>query len=417
MPISGPDREMLRRLAGELADVSSLGVHADKADLWRRLNRLQPVRPLVWINEIPWHEMGAELDLRCADQWCRGVEQGLRRVLYQWRHMPADMTVDANLWCPLAIRNSGFGLNVEAVRPEPEGAPGAGRGAVDYVPVIRSEADVEKIRMPEITHDAEATERNYHRMLDLFGDILPVRKRGWMNYWFAPWDRLICWMGIEEAMIAMIDRPAFVHAAIDRIVRAMICALDQLEARDLLDLNNCGVRVGAGGLGWTDELPQDDFDGRHVRPIDCWGNSTPQIFSEVSPEMHWEFALQYELRFLERFGLNCYGCCEPLHHKLGILGNIPRLRRISFSPRSDKAAAAEGVGTDYVFSLKPNPAVLATDVWDPQLARRALRDDLDRCRGCRVEIIMKDITTVRNEPHRLWQWSEIAMQLAEEFAA
>jgi hypothetical protein len=29
---------------------------------------------------------------------------------------------------------------------------------------------------------------------------------------------------------------------------------------------------------------------------------------------------------------------------------------------------------------------------------------------------MKDITTVRSDPRRLWRWAEIARGLAEEFA-
>ena len=31
-------------------------------------------------------------------------------MVYQWRHLPGDMTVDANLWCPLAVRDTGFGI-------------------------------------------------------------------------------------------------------------------------------------------------------------------------------------------------------------------------------------------------------------------------------------------------------------------
>ena len=29
---------------------------------------------------------------------------------------------------------------------------------------------------------------------------------------------------------------------------------------------------------------------------------------------------------------------------------------------------------------------------------------------------MKDISTVRYEPQRLWQWAEIAMEVAEDYA-
>jgi hypothetical protein len=74
------------------------------------------------------------------------------------------------------------------------------------------------------------------------------------------------------------------------------------------------------------------------------------------------------------------------------------------------------VGTDYVFSRKPTPAVLAEDAWRPELARQQLVEFLEKARGCHIEIIMKDISTVRYQPQRLWEWERMAMELAEEYA-
>ena len=61
--VSIADREILRALASELAEVAALPVHAEKAELWRQLNDLESSRPMVWINEIPWHEMGGDGEL------------------------------------------------------------------------------------------------------------------------------------------------------------------------------------------------------------------------------------------------------------------------------------------------------------------------------------------------------------------
>jgi hypothetical protein len=68
-----------------------------------------------------------------------------------------------------------------------------------------------------------------------------------------------------------------------------------------------------------------------------------------------------------------------------------------------------------VLSRKPTPAGLAEDDWRPELARQQLREFLEKARGCHIEIIMKDISTVRYEPQRLWQWEKMAMELAKEF--
>ena len=408
MPESAKDCGILRELARQVAEVAALPVHQETIRLWKRLNGLEKVRPLVWINEICWDEMGPEMNLECADAFCRSLEWNLRATLYQWRHLPGDMVVEGVLYSPVVVQDTGFGLGVHAKRPE-----GDVFGSADFEPILKNESDLEKIKDPVVAVDGEASERNYRRTAELVGDILRVQKCGLPYSWWAPWDVLCQYYGITEMMIDMYERPAFVHKAIGRMTDAMLALLDQWERLGVLALNNTNVRVGAGGLGYTDELPQPDFDGRRVRPIDMWGSATPQIFSEVSPAMHEEFALQYELKFLERYGLNCYGCCEPLHRKVDRLKKVPRLRRISMSPKANVAEGAAAIGDRYIFSHKPNPAVLAWDHWDGDQARAELRSALEKTRGCTVEIIMKDITTVRGDPRRLWEWSRIAMEEAE----
>jgi hypothetical protein len=93
------------------------------------------------------------------------------------------------------------------------------------------------------------------------------------------------------------------------------------------------------------------------------------------------------------------------------------LRKISVSPWCDTERVIEHIATDYVISRKPSPAILAEDTWHPERARQDLVDFLQRAGGCHVELIMKDISTVRYQPQRLWEWAAIAMEVAEEFAA
>jgi hypothetical protein len=113
MEISTHDRDVLRRLAEEQAQIAALPVHKEKAEMWRRLNQLEAVRPMVWINEICWNEMNIddELTLQTRNPWAQGVETGLRQLIYQWKHLPADMIVDDYFACPLVIHSTGFGLS------------------------------------------------------------------------------------------------------------------------------------------------------------------------------------------------------------------------------------------------------------------------------------------------------------------
>jgi len=416
MRISPKDRAILRRLTEKQARIAARAEHRQTIEGWERLNRLEKAKPMVWINEIPWHEMDVdgELALQTSDHFCCVHERRLRRTIYQWEHMRGDMVVEPVFYSPLVIHDTGLGIteDVDVVRTD-EASDVVSR---HFHLQIQQEEDIEKIEMPQVAHDAEATERDYECLQDLFGDILPIEKRGQPGFWFAPWDELIRWWGVQEAMVDLVMRPGLVHQAMDRLVSAYLCRLDQYEALNLLSLNNNNVRIGSGGLGYTDELPQPGFEPAHVRPADLWGCATAQIFSDVSPQMHEEFALQYEKRWLERFGLNYYGCCEPLDRKIEMLRSVPNLRKISMSPWIDVDTAVKKVGDDYVFSRKPNPAIFADDAWNSEQVRHDLREMLEKTRGCIVEVIMKDISTVRYRPQRLWEWADIASEVTAEFA-
>jgi hypothetical protein len=59
--------------------------------------------------------------------------------------------------------------------------------------------------------------------------------------------------------------------------------------------------------------------------------------------------------------------------------------------------------------------MLAFDVFDPEAVRQDLLATRKICEKyhCPLEIILKDISTVRYEPQRLFQWASIAMQVVE----
>jgi len=412
--IGDRDRRIVRELAARVAEVAALPDHARKREMWTKLNRLEAVRPLVWINEIPLWEFPDHPELKCfcEDEFARSVERSLRETLWHWAHARCDMVVDPVIYSPLAWQDTGYGIDLREVR----GRTDYGMNAADFVPILRGEADLVKIKTPVITPDPAATERAYAATCDLVGDALQVERRGLATIWFAPWDELVRWWGITELYEDMVERPAFVHAGIRRLMDAWLARLDQFERLGLLSVSNGNHRVGSGGLGITDELPQKDFDGVHARAIDQWGMSTGQIFSEASPAMHEEFCLRYELEWLARFGLNAYGCCEPLHCKMHIVRTIPRLRRISMSRFINVERGAEAVGRDFIFSYKPNPGVFAGSAFNRAEAERELRRVLDCTRGMHVELIMKDISTCRADPVRISAWCEMAVRLAEQYS-
>jgi hypothetical protein len=139
-----------------------------------------------------------------------------------------------------------------------------------------------------------------------------------------------------------------------------------------------------------------------------------QMFSTVSPAMFKEFEVDYTRRICERFGLVYYGCCDPLDGKMNEVRMIPKVRKISMSPWVNEERGAAEIGGDYVYSRKPNPAFLATDRFDSEKVRADLAETKETCEkhGCPLEFILKDISTVRYDPERLFEWARIAMQVA-----
>jgi hypothetical protein len=114
----------------------------------------------------------------------RELETRLRRTLYQWRHLPRDMIVTPELESPLAIHSTDFGVHEEVEVARTDAASDI--ISRHYHIQIRGPDDLDEIRLPKITHDAETTEVTFAAMQELFRDILPVRKVGQTHIWFTP---------------------------------------------------------------------------------------------------------------------------------------------------------------------------------------------------------------------------------------
>ncbi len=407
--ISARDRAILRDLAQRIADLAADPVQEQRRRVWYAQNALKPVRPPVFISpEGSWTELIPEESLRCEGSAARDIERGLRRRIYPHEHFGDDQVVDAEYRVPFAVSSTGWGLRPKVTHPR------AARGAYIWDAPIQRAQDIERIRTPTATHDPEESARRLARHQELLGDILDVKLHG--RWWWAlglidEWTQL---RGITQTFWDMIDDPEMVHAGMRRLMEGKLAWLEQLEELGVLSLNNGNDYVGSGGFGYTDELPAEDFAGR-VRLRDMWGFCEAQTMSEVSPAMHERYVLPYQLPILERFGLNCYGCCEPLDLKLDfLLARVPRLRRISISPWADVPRTAEILGNRAIFSWKPNPALLAAVQFDEEAVRRDIRETLAvaRANGCVVEIVLKDTHTCNHRPERFDRWAQIALEEA-----
>ena len=241
--VTESDKQILRTLGEKLATVAALPVHAETASRWRALNGMRSSRPLVytWTEQIPWHEMdvNGELLLQTTSEWSRYHEWEMRKLLYQWEHMPADMVVEPVVYSPLVVHNTAFGIaeDVDIALTDAANTVVSRHFNIQ----IHDEDDLEKIKVPVVTHDSAASEDHFQQLSEILSGIIEVRKLGANGFcfWFAPWDEMIRWWGVQEAMIDLYDRPEFVHKAIDKLVNAYCSMLDQFEEQNLLTLNNC----------------------------------------------------------------------------------------------------------------------------------------------------------------------------------
>jgi hypothetical protein len=85
LDFSGQEILVLRELAERYAAIAALPVHEERRRRWKRLNDLEPERPLIWVNEVCWNEMDHDgsLRLRCTNEVCQRIETELRRPIYQ----------------------------------------------------------------------------------------------------------------------------------------------------------------------------------------------------------------------------------------------------------------------------------------------------------------------------------------------
>lgn len=410
------DIGILRDLASRVAEYAHKPIQAERANLWRRLNGLERVRPLIsWhMEELCWPEALPAGSFLVQSAELKDYEQYLRRVLWHAEHVNDDRIIPAEIPYRTVICDSGNGLSI-ATHERTEQAS----GSITYVHDLEKEADIEKIHDPIVTVDLEATERNRVLCSEIFDGILtPVtlKRNGWEFPSITLVDNMVCYRGMEQFFMDLVDRPEWVHAVMERLLHAEMSRLDQYERLNLLGLNNSYNEVGTSAMGYTDELPAPDFDGVHVRAKDLWGWSCAQSFVSVGSDMHEEFSLQYERRYLERFGLNAIACCEPIDKKFDRIRTVPRLRLISISEWNDRRAASELLGQDYVFAFKPTGSYFAADKWDLDVARRDMEDLFSKTRKNVLVIHHNACSTCRGDLRRIFEWVDLVRELAERNA-
>jgi hypothetical protein len=406
LDFSGKDIDLLRNLGRRVRELAERPQEQEKARLWTALNDLHSERPMIFIDpENGWNEIITQNQILLGNPLARVWEMHLRKEIFWAEGMKDDKVIQKFFDVPYNYRDTGWGLAETILRSGEED------GAFKYdSPIKDYSRDLEQLRFPEIIIDWGKTNSILTLAQSIFDGILEVRLRG--VWWWSlgmTWD-FIKLRGLENLMMDMYDHPDGVHALMSFLENGYLKKIDFLEERGLLALNTGGTYVGSGGFGWTQQLPQEDFNADKVRARDMWGFTESQETLGIAPAMFEEFIFPYQLEIMKRFGLNCYGCCEPLDFRWEVVRKFPALRRVSTSPWANRKKMNELLGRNYVMSLKPSPTPLAMSHLDEDDVRRAIRDDLRTTMDNHVEYIMKDNHTLGGNPGNATRWVEMVRE-------
>jgi hypothetical protein len=404
------DVARLQELGKQLAEVAALPVQREKILQWKNHNALNPGRPMVTIDQLPWHEINRcdEMQLLCVDDFCRQMEYSIKQLLYRWNHFPVDMVIENYIDIPMSVHNLNYGFTVdeETLATDDESDVVSHK----YFDQVGTKEALDALKPDDIWVDREMDERHLDIAGGIFKDIMPVRLKG-VGFHAGVWDRIAQARSVDKILWDLVDRPDFSKKIAKKYVDLSMKSLDQCEELGILDGELQYVHCTGA---YTDELPADGFEPEKPRAKDCWAYGMAQLFSTVSPGMHEEYEIDIVQPLYDRFGLIYYGCCEPLDRKIGIIRKLKNVRKISISPWADIDRAAENIGGDYVFSSKPNPAFIASSFSEDAL-REQIEHVLKACRknNCTVELILKDVSTVGNHLEYLDRWAATVTGMIE----
>ena len=366
------DLEILRQLGWRKRAIAEDPVNLERRRLWQAHGALRGERPMVLIESWVAYKALPDSQLQCQEEWARTVEDTLRFEIFQFDKVKDDHVVEPRVTCNWFVTISGYG--VEVTQHYAHRVDDANIASRSWEPPIQDlDRDFDKLRPRTYSVDRERTRAWKAHLEQVFEGILPVCMRG--GFWWSTGmtNVLIDLIGMENMMTLMCTNPDGIHRIMGFLRDDYLAYGAWLEREGLFTPNNENDYIGSGSMGYSGELlpgtPEPDAPARRK---DLWVLSESQETVGVSPAMFDEFVLQYQMPIIESFGSCYYGCCEPLHLKWPVIKRIPNLRRLSISPWCDEEFMAHALGRDYVYSRKPNPALISMSDFD----ENAVRDDL-----------------------------------------
>lgn len=411
IPLTQKEIEILRELAQRYMECAMQPRQKELEKLWIAHNTGNGQRPMVLIDQIPWHEMDVDGSLQCQiqDPYWQQVECELRRRLYQAKYMPADMLLPPYLLIPRILKDPDFramGIKIQEDIAKTDAANDV--ISHSYINQFETMEDLEKIKLTCLRADKEKEAVAMQEAKRIFEGIAPVYWQG-VSLHSGVWDTISQWIGVEECYFMLMDEPELLHAIMERVTQYMLELIRQGNEDGLFD-------VASSLCHCSHTITQPFGTGMEDRPgisQNSWTFGMAQLFTSVSPETTYEFELSYVKRIFEQFGNVYYGCCEKLDDRLDLIAQLPNVRKVSCSPWSDPERFASNLPSHLIMSNKPNPALVGAGSLDASKTEMEKTIAAARRHNLRLEMILKDNSSVHYHPERLWEFSRMALELVE----
>ena len=403
------EREAVRELAKRVLDAVHTSENLALIKRYEDINALIPQVPPVAVVLPPQAERTLLFpkEYHTQDGWLQALEQTLHARLVRRSALGDDQPVSEILYSGFSYEVSDWKEGHRSVRVDEDN-----RSSTRFEPCIHTPEDYYTLRAPVLTFDEAQTNRDYGRLADLLGDILPV-VRGKPYAGACGWgesliDHLVEMRGLEAFYYDTIDCPEAIHAAMAFMMDAYLRLLEDFAAHGMLVANN-GVNIlGSSCFGLYAGF------GAAARGVvasekELWGFAQAQELSAVSADMLEEFVLPYQAQIVNRFGLSLYGCCEAIEHKIASVEKyIHNLRMISISPFTDPQAAGALCRGKYVYAWKTQPTYVSC--FDEAALRGEFRETLRHTGGCSMTVNLRDVFDYGVVPERFIQYVKIAKE-------
>jgi len=352
--------------------------------------------------------------LQCTSSVAREIETEFQIRIVNHELIDDDKVMPDDYTVPWQIDFRMFDLEVKLHRAED--SEGRNVGYQFEYDITDLRRDIEKLRPSVFSVDRDGTFAKKAFIESLIGDIMPVNiKNKSMEWVFGITGRVIMLMGMENMFMSLMDSPEEMVRLLNMIHDSLLDFSRWMEREGLLTLNNGNNYAGAGSYGFTKELPADGFAGK-VRCKDLWGNMNSQESVGLSPEMFRDYIYPSYHDLAKEFGMVYYGCCEPVHEIWeSCIRDMPNLRKVSVSAWCNQQFMGNALrGSKVIYSRKPSPNYIGVGDFVPEAYAAHIAETLEAARGCRLEIIHRDIYSLNGDRTRAGRAIKIAREQIEK---